>query len=85
MKANYLTCCVNSTAKLIDNMVDMAREITCKTFLRKVNISVEDFGYVRRGKGLKLQNDWAVRFYKSKYRGEPCYYMVHSAIEFIYV
>lgn len=84
MKATYLTCCVNSTARLIDNMVGIAKEITCKTFLRRADIDVESFGYVRRGKGLKLQNDWYVRFYKSRYGGKLCYYMVHSATEYIY-
>ena len=85
MKATYLTCCVNSPARFIQTMIDKAREITCNTFLRRVGIEVEGFGYVRRGKGLKLRDDYHVRFYKSKYRGKLCYYMVHSAIEYVYV
>ncbi len=84
MKFEYLTCCVTSTARLIDSMVESARQITCKTFLARVNIDVEAFGYVRRGAGLKLCDDWAVSFHKSIYNGKPCYYMCHSAIEYIY-
>ena len=84
MKAEYLTCCVNSTAELIDNMVERAKEINVFTFIRRVNINVEDFGYVKKGKGLKLKNDWAVSFFKSIFNGQPCYYMCHSAIEYIY-
>ena len=84
-KATYLTCCVNSTAELIDNMIDKAREITYNTFIKRVDIDVEDFRYVKRGKGIKLKNDWHVRFYKSIFNGIPCYYMVNSAIEYVYV
>ena len=85
MKAEYLTCCVCSSAELIDNMVEQAKEISVSTFLHRVNINVEDFGYVKRGKGLKLKSDWAVSFFKSIFNGQPCYYMQHSAIEYIYV
>ena len=85
MKFTYLTCCVNSTAEKIDAMVEQAKEITCRLFMRNVDIAVEDFGYVKSGKGLKLKDDWAVSFFKSKYCGLPCYYMCHSAIEHIYV
>ena len=84
MKYEYLTCCVNSTAQLIDAMVDAARTITYKTFIHRVNIDVGAFGYVKHGKGLKLCNDWAVSFHKSNYNGTPCYYMQHSAIEYIF-
>ena len=85
MKAEYLTCCVNSTAELIDNMVEQAKEISVSTFLRRVNIDVKDFGYATKGKGLRLKNDYAVRFFKSVFDGQACYYMCHSAIEYIYI
>ena len=85
MKATYLTCCVSSTAEKIDAMVERAKEITCQTFMKRVDIDVEGFGYVKSGKGLRLKNDWAVSFWKSIYCGKPCYYMCHSCIEYIYV
>ena len=84
MKAQYVTCCVDSTAEKIDDMVYNAREITCQTFLRNADIDVEAFGYVKSGRGLRLKSDWAVSFFKSKFCGKPCYYMAHSCIEYIY-
>lgn len=85
MKAEYLTCCVHSTAEKIDAMTEQGKEISCSTFLKNVNINVEDFGYVKSGKGLKLKDDRCVSFFKSIYEGRPCYYMCHSLIEYIYV
>jgi len=82
---NYLTCCINSTAELIGDMVDKSREITLATFLRHVSradiYSVLD-GY---GKHFSINRDWHVSYYKSKYDGKSCYYIVHSAIEYVFV
>jgi len=37
------------------------------------------------GKKLTLGNDWHVCYYRSYYQGRPCYFLVWSAIEFIWV
>lgn len=34
---------------------------------------------------LTLESDWAVSYWQSVYRGEPCYYVVHSAIEHVFL
>jgi len=35
--------------------------------------------------GLTLRRDYHVRYYKSRYGDSPCYFIVHSAIEYIFV
>lgn len=81
----YLTCCVDSTAKAIDAMTDRAREITFRTFASRVNWQPlsHELGY--DGRQMKLGDDPYVSFYRSRYMGAPCYYMVWSAIEYIFV
>ena len=86
MTFEYHTCCVNSTAELINDMVDNSREITADTFFRHVSLrGVNDqFGYT--GTCIpSIKKDWHVAYYKSTYEGKKCYYLVHSAIEYIYV
>lgn len=36
------------------------------------------------GEDLRIEDDWAVRFARSEYLGVPCYYMSHSAIEYVW-
>lgn len=85
----YETCCVNSTAELIDGMTSKAVEVTYATFRRNVEDLDEwaaemgyDIGHQRGG--LRLKNDWHVSYHKSTYDGRPCYYLVHSHIEHIF-
>ena len=88
MKLQYLTNCVNSTAEHINNMVEVAREITYGTFIKHVDWKelANMFSCETHYKhGLLLKNDWAVSYFKSKYRGKPCYYVCHSCIEYIFI
>jgi len=88
MKFQYITNCVNSTAEKIDYMVDNAREITYKTFIKHVNwkeisrLLKYDTHY---RSGLLLKNDWHVTYHKSTYEGTPCYYVQWSGIEWIFI
>lgn len=87
MKFEYLTCCVHSDGPSINRMTDAAREVTLRTFRRRCATRnwEESLGYERAGRGgLALSNDWHVSFHKSVYRGRPCYYARHSAIEHIF-
>ncbi len=85
----YLTCCVNSTAKLIGTMIDAARDITLRTFLRRVPAAElrEVFPGYAWGpqKGLHLKDDWHITCHKSRYGGQSCYFVIHSAIEYVFV
>ena len=84
MKAQYLTCCVHSDAESIIDMVDRARQITWQTFARRVRWRewAASMGYGRTG--LHPRDDYAVSFHKSIFRGQPCYYVEHSRIEFVF-
>lgn len=70
-------------------MVERARSITFDTFARHVDYQAlaEQMGYAT-GRGhlgeLRLGDDRAVGFFSSTWRGVPVYYMVHSAIEFVF-
>jgi len=89
---SYLTSCVESTGQLINEMRDddLRREVTYETMLKHCDLldwSLEH-GYELRtssGHGLTLKNDWSVSYYKSFYCGVPCYFLVWSAIEYIWI
>jgi len=84
----YETSCVSSTAKLIDAMTEQARPVTLATLRRHCQDLPEwerDMGYATGNEiGLHLKDDWAVRFYRSRYDDMPCYYIDHSSIEHIW-
>lgn len=84
---HYHTCCVHSDARSIHDMTDRAREITLATFRKRCETLEWEtgLGYERDGRGgLPLSRDWHVSYFKSHYRGKPCYYARHSAIEHIF-
>lgn len=86
-KLQFVTSCVNSTGEAIHAMIDAARDVTFQTFCRHVSINqlAHDFGYsVGAERGLHLKDDFAVSFHRSVYKGQRCYYMRHSAIEYIF-
>lgn len=84
----YLTCCVNSTGEVIQDMVDRPREITYRTLLKYVSIEhlLETFPcYVKyKSMGLTINTDYGVSFCKSTYKGRKCVYVTHSGIEYIF-
>jgi hypothetical protein len=80
----YETCCINSTAELINAMTEKSSEITYKTFRRHAEGLKDletEFGY---GPWLRLKNDFHVRYFKGFYNQKKCVFMVHSAIEYIW-
>lgn len=79
-------------------MTENAQTVTWETFRRHVPIH-EVMGcfpyYSYRGEdnnpvtkeqtiGYHIKDDWAVGFWRSEYRGKPCYYITHSGIEYIW-
>jgi len=70
------------------DMVEQGREITFSTFARHVDWQdvATSLGYiVRRGRGVYLKDEPYAYFYRSTWKGIPCYYMQHSAIEYIFL
>ena len=69
-------------------MVDAAKDVSFNTLKRRcadLHQWAHDMGYFVGGeRGLHLKDDWAVSYHKSVYDGQPCYYIRHSAIEYIF-
>jgi len=71
-------------------MIKASKKITHRTFRKHVGWSLDTWaeahGYItmdQRG-GLHLVNDPYVAYYKSHWNGEPCFYLVWSAMEVIW-
>jgi hypothetical protein len=88
----YETCCVDIPQYQVADlqaMIDAGRDVTYETFQRHCAGLAEwavEHGYEgphERG-GLHIKNDWHVGYFKSTFRGRPCYYMSWSGIEFIW-
>jgi hypothetical protein len=87
----YLTRCTHlGRADVADlqAMTERGRPVGYATFARHVPradlVRVLPF-YTWAGRGgLRLANDWHVGYYRSTFRGAPVYYLVHSAIEYIF-
>lgn len=71
-------------------MIDEAREISRRTFLRHVDTSdmcqlEAQLGYTRHPmQGLTMKGDYHVRYFASKLHGRETYYFQHSAIEYVF-
>lgn len=83
----FMTNCVASDGKSINDMTHAATQIKRSTFLKRVDRSdlreIEKcLGYDR---GFPMSKDWHVSYHKSTYQGQPCIYFVWSAIEYVFV
>ena len=71
-------------------MIDSARDITRRTFLRHVDREQmremeKGFGYsVSRDGGLTMPRDYHVSYHRSRLHGETVYFFKHSAIEYVF-
>lgn len=69
-------------------MVDQALDVTYET-LQSHCIGLDQWakqmGYESTSRvGLTLKDDFAVSYHRSEYNGRRCYYVRHSAIEYIW-
>ena len=89
MKYELVTRCVDQQdPQPLFDMYDRAREIGFTTFARRTNWRdvAQKLGYaVGTKSGLHLRKDYAVRFYRSMWLGQICYYMDWSRIEHIFL
>jgi len=80
----YTTCCIDSTAELIDAMTESSTKIDFPEFTQEA----EDLIDIERGMGygphLRIENDFHVKFHRGTFDGKPCVYMVHSCVEHIW-
>lgn len=87
-KFNYQTCCVESDGDSITAMVNAEKVITYQTALKHMTGLLEwarARGYAMRRPSITLRTDWHVSFHKSVYKGDPCYYVQWSGIEYIWL
>ena len=87
-KLNFKGSCVELPGKFITEIVDRSIPISYRTFRKYVSgkdlremFTVYDWGV--KG-GLHIQDDWAVSFYRSRYKKKFYYFVQWSGIEFIW-
>jgi len=89
----YVGCCVDLKGRDITEMCDCATEVSYQTVRKRLGEALMNFaasmGYETRPggsrRGMFLSNDYHVSYYKSRYKGKPCYYIDHSCIEHVFV
>jgi hypothetical protein len=92
MNYKFKISCIDSKPELIEQMVENAREIKYDSLKKFVPVAelMKLFPDYLWGKGnvsqstLKLRNDRHVKFFGSNYDGQKCFYIVHSAIEYVF-
>ncbi|MBK6942466.1 MAG: hypothetical protein IPH13_20005, partial [Planctomycetes bacterium] len=82
----FIGNCVGLNGDAINDMKDSdAPDVVDADDMRANCIGFDDviasMGY---GDDLRIEDDWAVRFARAEYLGVPCYYMSHSAIEYVW-
>lgn len=89
---SYETNCTVASPGPIQHMIDRAVDVSYDTLARRVGTQelaevFPDYTWGRWGEdnGLRMREDWAVSYYRSVYRGLPCYFVVHSGIEYVFV
>lgn len=87
----YLTCCVDCAPEdsyAIQAMRDGAEEVPFAEMFDHCDGLLEwseSVGYeTNPAEGLCVENDHHVAFYRGTFKGEPVYFLVWSAIEFIW-
>lgn len=83
-KLTYTTCCVSSNADDIIDMVDKSQQITYETFIKYVSAKELLEMFCSGFKWKSLKRDYHVKYFKSTFKGNHCYYLTHSAIEYIW-
>lgn len=90
---NFYSSCVHwprNDVEALREMIDAARMITRRTFLRHVDRNELQelemaLSYEQHPKrGLTMAADWAVSYHRSTLHGKRVYYFRHSAIEYVF-
>jgi hypothetical protein len=91
MKATLAIRCVDVPQTEVNDLhalYESDREICFSTFARHVDWRpiAEQMGYVTvpTKRGLRLSQDRLVRYYVSAWKGEKCFHMDHSSVDFVF-
>lgn len=83
----YTTNCTIAEGEDIQAMIDSSINITYKTFMSHIDRT--DKSFLNSCWNLKnwnvLKHDYCVSFHRGIYKNELCYYINHSAIEWIFL
>jgi hypothetical protein len=91
-KYHYLINCVRANGRSIEEMIAVGKQVSWKEF--SSNVSLKDLRYIfggiynfngNKNNGLRIQDDYSVSFWKSKFEGQDCYYIDQSRIEYVFV
>lgn len=87
---SFVTDCVSSKGEDIQAMTDRSVTVTRRTFREHCRDSLKlletQLGYAEHARqGLTMAEDWHVSYHRSRYRGQLCYYLVWSAIEYVFL
>lgn len=89
-KWQFVTSCIHANGEDITAMVRDATPVTFKTMSRVVGEPFREqqkllnYDTGRERGGLRMSKDFAVSYWRSKYKGKTCYYFRWSAIEHIF-
>jgi len=94
VKHQFFSDCVcwpRGKTNALNEMIDDARDITRRTFLKYVDREAlqeleENLGYVTKPweDGLRMASDWHVSYHKSRLNGFTVYYFRQSSIEYVF-
>ncbi len=83
----YVGSCVNNTENFVNAVMEKAIDITYRTFIKHVPkqelinlFPVYDWG----APGLHIEDDYAVSFKRSIWKGDFVYIVRHSSIEYFF-
>jgi len=83
----YKSCVDFDEGMELQEMINRSKEITWKEFNEHVSDDQirNAIGDIYDKTNFKIQDDYAVSFHKSFLSGISCYYLDHSAIEYIFL
>lgn len=86
----YTTNCVNSSAAVLDPMLEKAEEISFGQFTQEIDTTelqqlFPHYDWTANNPdSLRLEDDYTVSWWRSKFKGRPCVFLCHSCIEYIF-
>lgn len=89
-KLKLIARCVDLSMRDVPDlhaMTEAARSVSFATFAKHCDWQdvARALGYaIGAERGLHMKADYCVSWYRSTWRGKPCYYMDHSRIEHIF-
>lgn len=82
----FHTSCVSSDYDSIAAMLESSEECDLSTMEENCDLDAFKTSMMYDTEdGLKLEFDWHVAYATGTYKGRPCYFLTHSAIEYIWV